>query len=266
MPLGKLHHLVPGIVAIDAGTDDERRARAAIETLGDGRDQIRIRMRRSADRPFHDRLGRAVPIVDGNRHEGRPAGRLHGDVIRARNGGGHVFAAGGLVAPLHVRFGQLRRLRGEEKRLVRKDRARLLPGGDDERRAVPVGGEDVAHRMADTGRRVEVDERGVARGLRVAVSHADDDRFLQAEDVAEIVREVAEERQLGRAGVAEDGGHPQLTQQTHNGFTNGRHCRAALWSNDTVHGKSNATPCAICWTHAVEFDSGVAGHQSTGRA
>ena len=51
------------------------------------------------------------------------------------------------------------------------------------------------------------------RGLRVAVGHADDDRFLQAEHVAEVVRKVAEERQLGRAGVAEDGRHPQLAQQ-----------------------------------------------------
>ena len=77
--------------------------------------------------------------------------------------------------------------------------------------------------MADAGRRVQVDERGIARGLRVAVGHADDDGFLQAEDVAEVVGELAEEGQFRRAGVAEDGGHPQLPQQAHNGFAYGGH-------------------------------------------
>ena len=83
-------------------------------------------------------------------------------------------------------------------------RARLLAGGDDQRRAVLVRGEDVAHRVADAGRRVQVDEGGVARRLRVAVGHADHDRFLQAEHVAEVGGEVEEQRQLGRARVAED--------------------------------------------------------------
>ena len=180
-------------------------------------------MRRAADRSCGDGFGGAVPVVHGNRDEGRPARRLHGDVIRPCDRGRHVFAAGGLAAPLDVGFRQPRRLGGKEKRLVGKNRARLLAGGDDQRRPVPVGREDVAHRVADAGRRVQVDERGVARGLRVAVGHADDDRFLQAEDVAEIVRELAEERQLGRAGVAEDGGHPQLAQQADNGFAYGGH-------------------------------------------
>ena len=78
--------------------------------------------------------------------------------------------------------------------------------------------------MADAGRRVQVDERRVPRRLRVAVGHADDDRFLQAEHVAEIVGKVSEQRQLGRAGIAEDRRHPEVAQQTHNCFT----CRSHL--------------------------------------
>ena len=226
MPLRELDDLVPGVVAIDAGPDDERRPRAAIEPSGNRGDEIRVGMCRAADRPCDDGIRRAVPVVHRNRDEGRPARRLHGDVIGPRDRGRHVLAARGLVAPLDVRFGQPGRLRGEEKRLVGKNRARLLARGDDQRCAVPVGSEDVAHRVADAGRRVQVDERRVARGLRVAVGHADDDRFLQAEDVAEIVGELPKKRQLGRAGVAEDGGHPQLAQQAHNGFADGGHREA----------------------------------------
>ena len=49
------------------------------------------------------------------------------------------------------------------------------------------------------GRRVEVDVGDRAAGLRVAVRHADGDRLLQPEHVAEVLGERAEHRQLGRA-------------------------------------------------------------------
>jgi hypothetical protein len=90
-------------------------------------------------------------------------------------------------------------LRAVQKGVEGQDRPRLLPGRDDQRRAVLVRGEDVADRMAHAGGRVQVHEGRVARGLRVAVGHADDHRFLQPEHVAGVGREAEEQRQLGRA-------------------------------------------------------------------
>src|SRR4029453_89019 len=94
-----------------------------------------------------------------------------------------------------------------------KDGARLLACGDDERRAIPVRGEDVAHRMPHTYGGMEIDECRVTSRLRIAVRHPHDDRLLQAEDVAEVLREVPEQRQLGRAWVAEDRRDPEGAQQ-----------------------------------------------------
>jgi hypothetical protein len=50
---------------------------------------------------------------------------------------------------------------------------------------------------------VQVHERRVAARLRIAVRHADDGAFLQAEHVLEIRGKVAEQRQFGRARIAE---------------------------------------------------------------
>ena len=50
---------------------------------------------------------------------------------------------------------------------------------------------------------MQVDKTGVAGGLGVAVGHADHGRFLQTQHVVDIVRPVAQERQFGRAGIAE---------------------------------------------------------------
>ena len=50
---------------------------------------------------------------------------------------------------------------------------------------------------------MQIDEAGVAGGLRVAVGHADHGGFLQAQHVVDVVGPVAQERQFGRAGIAE---------------------------------------------------------------
>ena len=60
---------------------------------------------------------------------------------------------------------------------------------------------------------MQIDEGGVVRRLRVAVRHAHDYRFLQAEHVAEVLGETSKQRQLRGAGVAEDRSHPEGTQQ-----------------------------------------------------
>ena len=217
---------IPRAVAIDAGPDHEHRALTAIEPRGEGVDEGGIRKAEPADRSRRDQLAVALPVVHRNRHERRPAGLLHRHVVGAGNRGRHVLAARRLAAPLHVGLRQRRRVGGREKRLVGQDRSRLLAGGDDERRAVAIGGEDVAHGVTDAGCRVQVDDGRVAGGLREAVRHADDDRLLQPQHVAEVVGKVLEQRQLGGAGVAEDGGHPQLAQQADDGVADCSHAGA----------------------------------------
>ena len=50
---------------------------------------------------------------------------------------------------------------------------------------------------------MQVDKAGVAGRLRIAVGHADDGSLLQAEHVVDVIGPVVEERQFGRAGIAE---------------------------------------------------------------
>jgi hypothetical protein len=112
-----------------------------------------------------------------------------------------------------------------QQRLQRHQGARLLARGDHERRLVGLRGEDRAHRVADARRGVEVHERGPPARLRVAVGHADRDALVQAEHVAEVLRELLEERQLGRAGVAEHRGHALLAQEREGGLADAGHGR-----------------------------------------
>ena len=226
MPLGERHHLIPRAVSIDAGAHHEHGTLAAIEPCRDGVDERRIGEAPSADGARRDQLARALPVVNRNRDERRPARLLHRHVVGARDGGWHVLAARRLAAPLHVGLRQGGGIGGREERLVREARSGLLASRDDERRAVAVDREDIAHRVADAGRRMQVDDRRVAGGLGEAVRHADDDRFLQPEHVAEVGGEVLEERQLGGAGITEDRGHPQLAQQAGDGVANGSHSGA----------------------------------------
>ena len=222
MALGQGPDLLPGAAAVDAGADDERRPLARIERVADRGEDGRVAARREADAPRLDRRAGAGPVVGRDRDQHRAARRLHREVVAVGDRLRHVFGPGRLAAPLDVGLGQLGRLRREQERVEREQRSRLLAGGDDERRAVLPRGEDRAHRVADADRRVQVDEGGVVRRRRVAVGHADHDRFLQAEDVFEVGREVEEERQLGRARVAEDALHAERAQQLQHRIANGR--------------------------------------------
>ena len=68
---------------------------------------------------------------------------------------------------------------------------------------------------------MQIDEPGVAGRLRVAVSHADDGGLLQAEYVIDIVGPVGEERQFGRAGIAEHLLDSERAQQPERGILDG---------------------------------------------
>src|SRR5262249_49640152 len=91
----------------------------------------------------------------------------------------------------------------------------------------------------EAGRRMHVDEDGSPGRLGVAVGHREDDALVQAEDVAEVVRELAQKGQLVRAGIPECGGHPVRPEQVVRDLVHGLHGRmppviaASLRENDT---------------------------------
>ncbi|VWC46888.1 hypothetical protein BLA6860_07458 [Burkholderia lata] len=222
--LGEPHDVVPRAGAIDGRADHERGTPRGVERVAEARERVRLGPHGAADVAPWQPFGWLVPVVDRDRHEHRAARLLHRDAIRTRDRGRHVLRARRLDAPLHVRLRQLGSLRRPEERVERQDRARLLARGDDQRRAVLEGGEEIAHRVADARRGMQVDDRRIAGGLRVAVGHSDHDGFMQAEHVAEIVREVAEHRQLGRAGIAEHAVDAELAKQVDHRIANGDRC------------------------------------------
>ncbi len=218
---GDLHHQIDGLGAIDAGADHESRAPGFRKRGGQRLHRFSIGPELAADLAGLDRLRRPRPVVDRYRDEGRSARRLHCDVIGARDRRRHIFRPRRLDAEFDVRPWEFRRALGIEKRIQRHDRARLLARGDDQRRLVTVGVEDITHRIADAGRGMQIDEAGVAARLRIAVGHADDGGFLQAQHVVDVVGPVAEERQFGRPGIAEHLLDAERAQQAEGGVLDG---------------------------------------------
>ncbi|MCY1377233.1 hypothetical protein D9M69_647930 [compost metagenome] len=100
--------------------------------------------------------------------------------------------------------------------------------------AVPGVGQR-AHAVAGAGGGVQVDEGGLAAGQGEAVGHAHHRALVQAEDVAEVLGEVLEERQLVGAGVAEDSGQAVATEDVVRGAMDGFHAGPARsWVYATV--------------------------------
>ena len=197
---------MPGAVSANTVTGHDGGTVALLQDPGNPSYRIRVRGRPGRYGTYLHGLHLCLPVVHRYGKEDRTLRLLGCDVAGAGDGRRHVFGPGRLVAPLHVRFRKLREL-AVQQRLQREVAPVLLAGGDDERGPGVVGVDHHPHRVAEAGGRVEVDEGGATRGLGVAVSHREDRGFLKAEDVVEVVREVLQERQLGRARVAEDRGH-----------------------------------------------------------
>ena len=206
---------------------------------------------------------------------------MRGAMDGLREGERHVGGAHGLVRPLDVGLGHLHRIAVGEVRLHRDQRARLLARGDEQGRLVGMRVEERAHAVAHARSGVQVDVRHAAARLREAIGHSHRDRLLQPQYVAEVLGERSQHRQLGRAGVAEDGAHTALTQQLERGLADSCHlapsptfelsahdgwgpCRASSRADATaVKGRRREAVRAICsgrfYANICSYESGESG-------
>ena len=103
---------------------------------------------------------------------------------------------------------------------------------------------------------------GRAAGLREAVGHPDRDDLLQAEDVAEVVGEPRQHRQLGRAGVAEHRGHALLAEHREGRVTDRRHARGLITPRAAQHA-CESTAVAASTAAMIASDSQIGGCQTS---
>ena len=115
---------------------------------------------------------------------------------------------------------------------MRQQIPRLLAGRDDQRRAIAEGRVEIAHGMAEPGRRMKIDEGGFPGNLRIGVGHGHHDGFLQAEHIGEIPRQIDEHRQFRRTRISEHPVDPLPAQEIKHGLGNCQ--RAKLRSGQDV--------------------------------
>ncbi len=217
-PLGQRDGRVPATSGVDIGAGDQHRVRRTREPARKILQRGRVGGGPARGRPPGHLarrhlvgLGRPVVHRDGDEH--RPERGELREVVCAGQRRRHVLRSRRLVAPLHERPRQHDRVGVGEQGLHGHHRAYLLTGRDHQRGLVLLRVEDRAHRIAHAGRGVQIDQRRPPRGLGIPVRHPHHDRLLEAEHVAEVVREPGQERKLGGAGVAEHGRQPVRAQQ-----------------------------------------------------
>ena len=165
--LGQLDRGVPAARGVDVRADDEDRVGGAVQLRRQLPDPRGIGCRAAVDRAARLvrerlRVDLGAPVVHRDRDEHRALAaaaiaRWAPRAMRVRD----VLGARRLVAPLHQRMRHAGRVAVREVRLERHQRARLLPGGDEQRRVVRLGVEDRAHPVADARARC-----GGSRGRR----------------------------------------------------------------------------------------------------
>ena len=120
---------------------------------------------------------------------------------RAGDRPGYVLGAHRLLDRDRVVAGEPVQPAGQE-RLEREVPAILLADETTRGRPVDPGGRERGDRVSETGRRVEDGERRLPARDREAGRHSDDGALVQAEHEAKVVREIREQRHLGRPGFA----------------------------------------------------------------
>ena len=150
------------------------------------------------------------------RKTGRSAGErgLGGAMEQARQIGEAAY----LDRPFDERTRDLRQI-GPQDWLGDGEALVVLAGGDQDWRAGLVGVVEHAHGIAQAGRYMDVHGREAARGLGVAAGHGQDRALLQGQHVAGrgLDGQRVHQRQLGRAGIAEDHLDALLAQQLEEG-------------------------------------------------
>ena len=214
--LGQLDQLGERAALRDRVARHDHRAFRRGEKLRGGLDRgaVAARARRDARRRHQVEIGLVLQDVAGQRQEHRPGRRRERGLGGAMHQQRQVLQPMHLARPFHQRARDRRQL-GIEDRLGPVEVLVVLAGGDEDRRAGLLRVVQHAHRVAEAGRDVQVHDRELAGGLRVAVRHRHHGGFLQAEHVAHLVvdRERVHQRQLGGAGIAEQHIDTFLLQQ-----------------------------------------------------
>ena len=198
--LGKAAALRDGI----ARHDD--RALGGREHLCGGLDRLTIAAHtgRDARRSAKLDVGLELEDVARQREEHRTGRRRERGLAGAMHHQREILQPVDLVRPLHQRPRDRRKV-GVEDRLGAVEILIVLAGRHEDRRARLLRVVEHAHRVAEAGCDVQVHDRELAGGLRVAVGHRHHDGFLQAEHIANVVldREGVHQRQFGGARIAE---------------------------------------------------------------
>ena len=229
-PLGERDDRSPGLAVVDPRAPDERRARRAVDELGELCDDRRIGGPRADDPARRGALSRRCglgrPVVHRNDHERRPASG-HGLVGGPCDGRRHALRAHRVVDPHRVVPGEPLQPPGEER--LRGDVAAvLLPDEDDERHPVDARRGEGADRVAEARRRVQDREGGLSASDRPARRHPDDGALVEAEHEPQVARQVGQQLDLGRARVCEQRGKAVLPEDVEGGVTHGRGTMATL--------------------------------------
>ena len=154
-------------------------------------------------------VGGLGPVPHGDDDERRALGRDAPRCRRGRCAPGTSWARTGQVRPHGVLAGELLQGSAGEEGLVGELAAVLLAHHDDQRRVHVARVGDRVDRVAQPRGGVQVDQRRLAAGDGVAGGDPHHRALVQAQHEVDVGRQAGEERDLGRARIAEDGGHPE---------------------------------------------------------
>ena len=215
--LGQRRQLGDRLRAGDAVTRDDDRRPGTGEELGGSGDGSRSGPGARGDRRWSDAriLHRRAHEVHRQRQEHRARRRRQRDLKRAPQRDRGLLGTPDLVRPLRELLGHADEVAGED-RLVHEKARVLLTRRHQERRLGPRRVVQDREAVREAGRNVDVGDADLSRRLRVAVGRRDRGGFLEPQHVLEPgVGQRVEERQLGRAGVAEEIADPGGSQDLH---------------------------------------------------
>ncbi len=212
---GELRRLAERVALGELLSGEDRGIARGQQPRGEPRERFvggaRARIHAGAAAEIH--FGFGFQHVARQRDKYRAGGRRRRDLGRAPQHQRQVLGARHLDRPFDERLRE-RHERRVEQRLAKAVPLLLLPRGDDDRRAGEFRVEERAHRVAEPRRDVDVRRREAPGGAREAVGHADHHRLVKPEDESQlrVVRHRFHDRKLGRAGIAEEVGHPLVLE------------------------------------------------------